>query len=41
MIDKWGGTIKYPINEKMVDTFVDKLEQLFIFKVSLFAIFYM
>ncbi|CEG84776.1 hypothetical protein RMATCC62417_18533 [Rhizopus microsporus] len=32
MVDKWGGTIKYPINEKMVDTFVDKLEQLFMFK---------
>ncbi|KAG1168480.1 hypothetical protein G6F70_009095 [Rhizopus microsporus] len=32
MVDKWGGTIKYPINERMVDTFVDKLEQLFVFK---------
>ncbi|CEG73464.1 hypothetical protein RMATCC62417_08843 [Rhizopus microsporus] len=32
MVDKWGGTIKYPINERMVDAFVDKLEQLFVFK---------
>ncbi|KAI7905916.1 uncharacterized protein BX663DRAFT_429035 [Cokeromyces recurvatus] len=32
MVDKWGKTIKYPINEGMIDTFVDQLQQLFAFK---------
>ncbi|KAG1049013.1 hypothetical protein G6F43_008637 [Rhizopus delemar] len=32
MANKWGKTIKYPINERMLDTFVDQLQQLFIFK---------
>lgn len=40
MANKRGKTIKYPINERMLDTFVDQLQQLFIFKVSLFVMFY-
>ncbi|EIE90535.1 hypothetical protein RO3G_15246 [Rhizopus delemar RA 99-880] len=32
MANKRGKTIKYPINERMLDTFVDQLQQLFIFK---------
>ncbi|KAI9487113.1 MAG: hypothetical protein EXX96DRAFT_627818 [Benjaminiella poitrasii] len=32
VVEKWGNTIKYPVNEKMVESFAEKLEQLFVFK---------